>query len=459
MRNFYLLLFSVFSFALCAQNSIPNGGFENWTSTSFNQLDNYVTRPGISLFITGALTTTRSNDRFNGNFSIRMETKSTAEDTIAGVFTSGDFDTENGFPYSQQPDSIVGYYKSDVKAGDSAFIVVRFSNAGTIFSFQVIDFVGVQNSWTRFSVPLNLAMTPDSMFIAATSSNLINEVGIQPGSWLMLDSLHFVGTGITQQIVNGDFENWTSSTFEEPSFWSTTNAATAETGSNSATRTTDSHSGISALRLETIVFFEDDTFGIVSNGVFGDSIIRGGQPFSSTFDTLVGYYKYSPIGLDTAGVSLTFFRNGNIIGGSFNTLTAQSTYTEFRIPFVLPQVPDTMRIDIFSSIGEDIVGSTLFIDGLTLNSIITSLDKNLEEVKNLKLYPNPASDQLNINFSPLERAVELQLMDALGRVYQREMLSKGQMGLALELSPLKKGIYYLRLIDGQKMVHRSFIKN
>ena len=458
MKNVYIVLISFFSISLCGQNTVPNGSFENWSTSSFDELDNYDTQPGFSLFLLGTSTTTRSSDAFNGNFSIRLETKASQSDTVPGVYTSGDFDTENGFPYSQRPDSLVGYYKCDVKAGDSAFLVIRFSEQDSIFSFQTISFVGIQNNWARFSLALDLSMNPDSMFIGATSSNLINEIGIQPGSWLMLDSLHFVGSGITQQIVNGDFENWTTKTFEEPDFWRTTNSATATVGISSATRTTDSHSGSNALRLETIAFFDEDTIGIVTNGEFGDSMVAGGQPFSIAFDTLVGYYKYSPIGLDTAAIGLSFFRNGNLIGNASRFFTAQSTYTEFRVPFVLSQIPDTMRIDIFSSIGENIVGSTLFIDDLRLNSVNTSLDDNFDKIKQLEVYPNPTSDRLIVKFTPLKEEMTISLIDALGREFLSKLISKGQEQVALDLSSLKKGNYFLRMQLGNKTIHRSVVK-
>jgi len=457
MKILYCLLVSILVSTLYGQNTIPNHSFENWTTTTYQKLDNYTTEPAFVLFVLDTFVTSRDTDRIAGNYSIKMQTVISGTDTVFGFFTSGDFDTENGFPYSQRPDSLVGYYKCDVKAGDSAFVLVRFSTGGVINSFAIKEFTGTQSIWTRFSIPLNLLIAPDSMFIAGVSSNAVNEINIQDGSMLMLDSLHFVGTGITQQIVNGDFENWSDVSYEEPDDWSTINAATSDGPKDAVVKTTDSHSGSYALRFETIEFF-GDTINFMTNGSFGDTSIVGGHPFSIVFDTLVGYYKYSPIGLDTAGIALIFSRNGNSIGNAFTQLSSTSSYTKFSVPFVLPQTPDSLRIDLYSSTSNPSVGSTLFIDNLKLKSIITSIDQDHPDIQMVKLYPNPANQLLNLQLVGVSEQVEVQIIDQLGRLYQKHQLNVGDVNYSLDISRLKQGQYYLRIIANDKYVHRTFIK-
>src|SRR5690606_34306053 len=122
------------------------------------------------------------------------------------------------------PDSLVGYYKCNVHAGDTAGILVMYSFMGIPVHFSQFGFTGSQTTWTRFSFPVkSQSFTPDSISIGAASSNALRNSGI-PGSWLMLDSLHFVGSGITQQLPNLDFENWTTISYEDPDDWSTFNS-------------------------------------------------------------------------------------------------------------------------------------------------------------------------------------------------------------------------------------------
>ncbi len=456
-----LALFSILIISVCfikAQNFVPNGGFENWTTSSYETLDNYVTEVGFAYFLLGSTTTFKSTDAQNGNFSVRMETKTNGSDTIFGFLTSGDFDRDNGYPYSQRPDSLIGYYKCDIQPGDTGYVVVRFSSLGTIFSFNVKSFVGTQNSWTRFAMPLNVPLTPDSMFFAAVASNAINEIGITPGSWLMLDNVSFTGTGITQGVLNGDFENWTPVNIENPDDWSPINLYASTQGQLSATKTSDSYAGNFALRLETIAF-RDDTLGLITNGQFANDSIIGGHPFSIVFDTLIGYYKYSPVGLDTAAVGLTFTKNGNAIGRFYKALTARSTYGLFEVPFVLPQIPDTLRVDIVSSAEEDKVGSTLFIDELILKSIVTSLNVKNDLVQKVDIYPNPMSNQLSINLE-LNDEADFFLIDGMGREYWKKMnVLPGEVREIIDAEQLPSGMYFLRIIAGDVKAHYKVIKD
>lgn len=457
MRNILLSVFAILAINANAQSTIPNGSFEQWTTISYNNLDNYVTESGRAQFLLGSTTTIKSSDAQNGNSSVKLETKTTGQDTLFGFFTSGDFDRSNGFPYSQKPDSLVGYYKSNVLAGDTALIIVRFSKLGNIFSFNLKTFVGVQNAWTRFAFPLNLAITPDSMFIAAASSNAINEVGVQPGSWIMFDNFSFVGTGITQPILNGDFENWTIHTYENPTNWSSTNIRGSQLGQFSSTKTTDKTHGNFALRLETVKIF-DDTMGYITNGVFGRDSVMGGQPFNIVFDTLVGQYKYSPVGLDSAAMVLTFSKNRNVVGGRYYFFSPSSTYQQFQIPFVLPQIPDTLRIDITSSINDGFIGSTLFIDHLVLKSILTNIDKESNLFQEISLYPNPSNEYIKLEFVNHSQVATVQIIDQIGRTYYNYDIYKGDQKINIDLQSLPSGTYYVRISNNDEVVYKQITK-
>ncbi len=457
MKKILFILFLVNYSFINAQSTIPNGGFENWSTTSYEELDDYVTEAARIISVVDTATAVRSSDSFSGSYSIRLQTRSNGEDTLFGFFTSGDFENSNGFPYSQRPDSIVGYYKSDVKSGDTALMILRFSSLGNIFNTQVEIFTGSQSTWSRFAFPLNVSMTPDSAFVAFASSNALNEIGIEPGSWLMLDSIHFVGTGITQQPPNNSFENWTTESFEVPDDWTSTNAVTAAAKVYTATKSIDSKVGTYALRLESIEVF-DDTVSILTNGVFGNDSILGGVPFTVRMDTLVGYYKYTPNGIDSAAMGLTCSVNQQDIGRYFQIFTSTSTYQEFKIPFNLNLAPDTLRIDIVASVNDRVVGSVLFLDDLRLASITTSLEKQLDQLKDFRLYPNPSIEKLKISFKPLNMPLEIEVIDALGRVFQYERAGAGESNLAIDVSRLNSGSYYLRLKMGGDVIHRAFIK-
>ena len=91
---------------------------------------------------------------------------------------------------------------------DTGFLFIGFIKGGNIYYDKLIPFYGNVSSFTFFNDSMNLPFAPDSMVIEAISSNLVNFVGINSGSWIELDKLTFTGTGITQQIANGSFDSW-----------------------------------------------------------------------------------------------------------------------------------------------------------------------------------------------------------------------------------------------------------
>ena len=226
--------------------------------------------------------------------------------------------------------------------------------------------------------------------------------------------------------------------------WTSTIALSSSLGRFSTTKTNNSHSGSFALRLETIDVF-DDTIGIITNGNFGNDSIIGGQPFTTVFDTLVAYYSYTPNGFDTAAIGLTFSKNGNEVGRYFEPLYSANSYTKVEIPFVLSMVPDTLRIDIISSFNGGNIGSTLFIDGLILKSIITSLEAEISEINDFSVFPNPSNGFLNINFELSTGEARVKVIDAIGKEFINQKVQTGRQKLSFNLSDLQTGTYYIRI--------------
>ncbi|MEX2380468.1 MAG: T9SS type A sorting domain-containing protein [Vicingaceae bacterium] len=456
MKNL-LLLTLVFICTLTTAQNIPNSNFENWTTKSYDTLDGYHSESPQMMQQFDTTLATKSTDAYQGNYSIRLETKTNGKDTLFGYFTSGEFGVSNGFSYTQNPDSIVGYFKCNVQPGDSAGLVILFSLGGTPVYYETFAFTGSQSIWSRFAFPLNSPLTPDSVFIGAASSNAINGFNITPGSWLMLDSLHFVGSGITQQLPNLNFENWTTISYEDPDEWTTTNALTSKDSVFAVTKTTDSYSQSYAMKIENIDT-NNSYVGIATSGEFGSSGTIGGDPYNgSAIDTLQGYYKYSTSGVDTAGLVLIFRQSGSISGLAIEMLPPISSYTKFEVPFSNAQVPDSFRIDMASSFN-NVMGSELYVDELVFKSILTSLDKNSELLKNISLYPNPAKTQLNLEWFSETKQMNIEIIDGLGRVYQsRSSLPKnGKLGL--DVSQLSSGLYFLRIQLDNEVIIRRFVK-
>lgn len=88
-------------------------------------------------------------------------------------------------------------------------------------------------------------------------------------------------------------------------------------------------------------------------------------------------------------------------------------------------------------------GNNLFIDNINISDI-SELSIHDEPVKKeLKIYPNPASDILTITQEQGSLTGQIQLLDVLGKCVYKESISS-QKQTTISLSPFTKGIYFLR---------------
>ena len=114
-KIFYSLAFAACLITVAtAQNSIPNGNFENWTSGTYDIPQNYVQCSNTQAFSSNmSFNEIKSTNFYHGNYAVQLTTEiSTNGDTIFGYFINtnpGDGNPSSwhgGFPYNQQPTGI-----------------------------------------------------------------------------------------------------------------------------------------------------------------------------------------------------------------------------------------------------------------------------------------------------------------------------------------------------------------
>ena len=199
------------------------------------------------------------------------------------------------------------------------------------------------------------------------------------GSYLYVDHLQFDEE--TQTIPNGDFEDWDMLTYNDPVGWESGNWVSALTQSDRMCfRTEDAHSGNYAMKLKTVYLdFAEMNIGIAAAGNLGMEDISGGFPYNDTPWAISGYYKYMPVGVDSAQI-VVFCSHWNDQSDSrdqtirvFN-LPPVPEYTYFHEPLNLGDlVVDTVNIiclsgQAFGGGGSNAPGSTLYLDDLWLES-------------------------------------------------------------------------------------------
>ena len=399
-----------------AQNSVPNGNFESWTSGTYDVPNFYIGSNQSTFFnCNSPFNCVKTTDAYHGTYALQLTTN-VGTDTCIGYITNANT-TQGGNPcqwsggtaYAQQPTGLHGYYKSNIPTGDSAGIFVAFKKAGSCLGLFLYKFSGVHSTYTPFSFtfPSTLSTTPDTMIFGAVSSDVFDNVQ-KNGSTIQLDSLAFTGNSVTQPAnFNGDFENWQSQATHKPNSW----YLNTDNQGSGILQTTDNKAGTYAMELKNFFGYRGSNNSIpasnasgISTGYYihncsgGPNCQAGGYPFSNQIDTLTFYYKYVPSGNDSAQTSLTFKKSGSYVFGTGNNLSASSAYKYVEIPFNVYTAVDTVIVSFQSSIYKDsavsFLGSDFKIDEVYFKSQIpqTTGIKNTDSKSGIGVYPNPTND-------------------------------------------------------------------
>ncbi len=175
-----------------------------------------------------------------------------------------------------------------------------------------------------------------------------------------------------QSIPNGNFENWTAISYENPQFFmcaNDENLAKPSSPPPSVTKTTDAYNGTYAIRLTSSLVGQDSIQAWIANG--NPNGWTGGIPYAQTPTGIRLYYKSTLAPNDSAIMFMIFKKNNVVIGQYFYKIGANtSNYTLFSNTFspALPQTPDTL---IFACASSDLMnhkaypGSMLQVDSIS----------------------------------------------------------------------------------------------
>ena len=452
--------------------NIPNSGFENWSNVQyFEDPDGFTTTNFVSYFADGVANATKTTDSYSGSYALKLETLDTDEGPIAGaafIGLLGNGAIIGGIPFTERPDSLTGYVKYNVAGIDTAYVAVLFKKFGAPLGICFVQLTGNQNGYQYFSQPINWLIpiiSPDTLAIGIISSTLF---GVPvPGSTITVDNLQFVGANTP--FPNGDFENWTEFASEEADEWVSSNIFTLPESDLSVTKTTDSHEGSFAARIENQVTVWDDTLSFITNGTIGENGPTGGIAVDDVPDILSGYYKYIPIGQDSALAGMVLYHYNTTLGitetldSSYIKLPPANQYTYFEVPveyYTLPE-PDTINIAFSAGNLDDGfvgLGSVLYIDALeiTYKPHIVSVNDNMENTEPA-IYPNPVSDRLFFEFANLiHQPIEVLILNANGKLIKSKDTSYAGK-LSIDVENMNAGLYFYTINAGDKSYKGKFI--
>ena len=468
MKKLILTFLTLVTCNFVIAQSVPNGGFENWA------IDHYFDEPNFgftsnlqSYYLTQAGNVLKSSDAYAGNFAAKLVTVANANDTIPGIIflgTPNGSTITGGIPVNVRPDSLKCYAKFNIQPNDTAYILIVFKKFGVVdpIGAAELKFTGNQNAYQEYKSRVNWidsTSIPDTLVGFMVSSS-INQNPAIPGSELYLDNIGF--TGVTGAPAS-NFETWVARESLEPEYWWTPNFALINQAP-CVTQSTDAHSGQYALRIENVLSDFGDTLGFVSNGYFGNNNFSGGMGVLQNPVMVSGYYKYAPMGNDTALVGVFISKFDVTFGTSINLdsmlvkLPAASSYTYFEVPITYNGWPiaDTLNITFASgNIQNDtnilVPGSILLIDDIDVFYNPVSVQAFAFE-KAQNVYPNPAQNILYVKLEQSTANQIFKLFDAKGSlVFEGNCSYQDGTIATIDISEVPQGLYFYQLNTMQKI--------
>jgi len=294
----------------------------------------------------------------------------------------------------------------------------------------------------------------------------------------------------TDTIPNFSFENWsTVNGMAEPDNWTVEKITTTETDSNgdiidilgvvsSTSQANDSYTGNYALKLYSKRSFTVNyTNEILS--VLGK--IYSFFPTSARHTTLNGYYKYAPENGDSCQVIIALYKHGyvNLVNAAYGNMvgygslckSTSSSYTPFSVTvnyFDTSTIPDSANIlisaykqmDIRTMARHSPLGSNseLYVDNLSFDGFTTGIN-TISSVKEVTIFPNPASSIVTIDMLLKEANYQVNLYDLKGSLVKNIANEKlaGKQQIAVNVENIPAGNYLLIISTNDGYVSKKLI--
>ncbi|HOM36416.1 MAG TPA: PCMD domain-containing protein [Bacteroidales bacterium] len=213
MKNL-LFLPLIFVYGFISGQAIPNNSFEEWYQHSAGHLDPVgwnTANPTTNVYPINKVTTERTDDAYDGNFAVKLTSKTVLTFVAPGFITLGDFNINlftqqtsitGGINFYLKPEKLKLYYKYTPSQGDFFRIGLwMLRNDGT----QIPDTVATalyegsepKNSFTPLEIELVYRndFTPEILNITAVSSNPDAPVA---GSVLIVDKIELEYSTLSQ---------------------------------------------------------------------------------------------------------------------------------------------------------------------------------------------------------------------------------------------------------------------
>ena len=472
MKNTLLLLLLLCT-SLTWSQTIPNSGFENWTSCPTAQEPiPFQTSNTISYSLSGAFNVEQNTNAHGGSYAAYAHADPSQQ--IQGFLTLGqDFNTgqTTPLPFTGSPDSISFWAQHTISDFDYGTVIFTLYEDMLEVGYGIITFNGSTSGYTYYSAPINIeaGATPNGMTLGINSGGDASLNGE-----LYIDDIHLIyNTGSGNDIPGGDFENWNITTGECLDSWFTTNVYTLP---NPSVTQGEPHSGSHSVRITNQpTSFGGGSIGFIILGdpesdFCSDASLQMAQGQAAT--AVSGFYDYTAGNANEMATLYLYYSAINDMGGCdsiyeyYQYMPPTTGWMQFQInipPNIINQwnagpAPDHLTIGFVSTMVSDNTepngdpNSILLVDDIELTYTTVGITENVNS--SIKAYPNPCNDQLTIHL-PLHSQAEIKLIDALGKI----ALSANVNGekTTLQTHALPSGIYTLHINDGSSITTQQVI--
>ena len=305
----------------------------------------------------------------------------------------------------------------------------------------------------------------------------------------MKKNLHLICLGLLlsaiplfAQIPNGGFENWISmNTYDLPYGWATLNNKTAAQTMFTAAKAIPGNPGSSYLKLTSKTIGGSVVPGVAVCGKMDTMTMlpKSGFAYSQRSATFSGKWQHMIYGGSQGSITVlltkwnTAISKRDTIAYKLQGLSGMAmSWANFSFNLTYMdslQNPDSCIVVLRSSGSAPTNNDYLWVDGLAFSGTVAiaqpqnlvGLKENASRVSKISVFPNPASNQIVVNYNLIENnKISIQIIDISGKVVKEILPVNSAIGVntvIIETNTLTKGIYSLimmgnNIIQSNKLV-------
>lgn len=473
-KNYFLItIFVSLTNIALAQNPIPNAGFNNWNTQTYEVPNKWMmigkTSKDVSKTLGNVAGFRLSNDVATKTVSFAMNVGSKYPDPLTG-----------GFSISGTPNSIKINYNSEKLGNDTAMVIVGFTQGTNTIPLVLQEFYILPDANgtgdNTITIPLTYSsptagLVADSGFIYIASS--LRRVAPNSNGSIAIYDISFPD-GQTSSNGNLNIESWGNLLVRKPNQWLTSLDAYEErVGKINGLQeyilsSTDSRTGLAALLKQRSINTSNGAEIIPAWMVTRDtnlSYADMGTPsfaVNQRYNSIRGYWKGTLTGGDRATVMVNFFHADTLVGSgmfsqdSKNTvpgnymLFAENIVWDSR--FTLTPTKATVGVFLTDSSFQNASNavSQIFLEDLWLDQNFASVKPIAQHLKTtVNCYPNPTKGKATISAEDdIQRVV---VFNTAGQVVFAESLTVKSKEINLDFSQFAQQkqaglmVYFVRI--------------